>query len=159
MIKINEKVLSNVFGTIGARKPEQGGIFGEKNNVIYQFQHDIKGSVNSGTYTPDTKYLMGIIRDWETRGVRFCGFIHSHPSTCPMLSSFDKEYALRIMTAMPETTKGRLEMPILIFKNGKPVINWYTMYGNGRMEVTDYQIFSRYDNSDSIGHLPPGWFH
>lgn len=132
-IYITKETLDKIYKTVGTFKPEQGGMLGMENGIITQFAFDNSGSRTGGTYSPDIAFCNSIIRDWESKNIRFCGFIHSHPSTYRKLSPADKEYAGRIIKAMPQMTQGYLEMPILYFDiNNTPRILWFC-YKDGKV--------------------------
>ncbi len=55
------------------------------------------------TYSPDHQTLNAIFRtDWNPRGIRLAGFVHSHPSGFTRPSADDLHYAERILAAIPD---------------------------------------------------------
>ena len=65
--------------SIGTLPPETGGILGEKDGVVSCFYFDNHAESLADGYSPNIEDLNFVISDWESKGVSFCGLIHSHP--------------------------------------------------------------------------------
>ena len=79
--------------------PESGGILGvREGRMVSEFYHDSTGTTDARNYIPDIDSLNAVLRDWNRRGIKFVGFVHSHPPNKENLSKPDKKYANKIKT-------------------------------------------------------------
>ncbi len=77
--------------------PESGGILGvREGRTVSEFYHDSTGTTDARNYIPDIDSLNAVLRDWNRRGIKFVGFVHSHPPNKENLSKPDKKYANKI---------------------------------------------------------------
>jgi len=133
-VEMSSAAFRKILDTIGTIQPEQGGVLGmDKSGVITHFFHDQSARKTVTTYSPNTQVVQQVINSWEEEDIRFCGFIHSHPSY-PYPSSGDCDYAERILTAMPKMLQGVMHMPIVSVDRvfGTMTINWFVMKKNGK---------------------------
>jgi proteasome lid subunit RPN8/RPN11 len=105
VLRLTREVYNQIAATIGSLPAERGGALGyeEGDDVIRYFKFD-EDSRNSGaTYSPDHVKLNEMFRsDWNPRGIRLAGFVHSHPSGCMRPSRGDLDYSRRILAAIPD---------------------------------------------------------
>jgi proteasome lid subunit RPN8/RPN11 len=105
IMRLTREVYNQIAATIGSLPAERGGALGydEGDDVIRYFKFD-EDSRNSGaTYSPDHVKLNEMFRsDWNPRGIRLAGFVHSHPSGCMRPSRGDLDYSRRILAAIPD---------------------------------------------------------
>jgi proteasome lid subunit RPN8/RPN11 len=105
LVRLARDAYDDIAKQIGTRPAESGGALGcrEGDDVIRYFEFD-KSSRNSGvTYSPDHVGLNEMFRsDWNPRGIRLAGFVHSHPAGCVRPSGGDLNYAERILAAIPD---------------------------------------------------------
>ena len=79
--------------------PESGGILGvREGRTVSEFYYDSTGTTDARNYIPDVDSLNAVLRDWNRRGIKFVGFVHSHPPNKENLSKPDKKYANKIKT-------------------------------------------------------------
>lgn len=105
LLTITVDVLNDFINTIGIRRAESGGAFGrnEDGRVINNFHFDKSSSNSAVTYSPDYKTLNQLFSDeWNPKGVRFSGFVHSHPGRMSRPSYGDEIYAERILKAIDD---------------------------------------------------------
>jgi proteasome lid subunit RPN8/RPN11 len=131
-------VYEEIARTVGSKKAEQGGALGwrEDERVVRYFRFDDTAATTGATYSPDDKALNAMFqRDWNPRGIRLAGFVHSHPSGLARPSSGDLAYSKRILAAIPDlpylvlpiaqtvpdTGEFRL-VPFLVLRDGDQVV-------------------------------------
>lgn len=105
LLSMTHGVYDEIFRTIGSMKAEQGGALGwrEDERLIRFFRFDDTAQRTGATYSPDEKKLNSVFRnEWNPRGIRLAGFVHSHPTGCARPSSGDLYYAHRILEAIPD---------------------------------------------------------
>ena len=79
---------------------ETGGILGiDGNRVVTKFYYDSTGQTTDTNYIPDIQRLNEVIQRWATDGIKFVGFVHSHPASNSNLSATDIAYAEKIKVA------------------------------------------------------------
>lgn len=131
---ISAAVLDEITKGIATRKPERGGALGmdAKSGRIVRFYLDDQGSRTSAMYSPNAGKITEIINAWEEEGISFCGMIHSHPGQLCQPSEGDFRYAGQILSAMPQTLKGRFLMPILTINSRLSTarIRAFAVYGD-----------------------------
>lgn len=77
MVVIHRNIYSEILKKIGEKTIESGGFLGcDKLMKISAFTFDDTGEEN--TYLPNENNLNNAIRKWNSEGIRFVGFIHSH---------------------------------------------------------------------------------
>jgi proteasome lid subunit RPN8/RPN11 len=104
-IYLAREVYDEIGRTVGSMRAEQGGALGwrEDERVVRYFKFDDTAARTGATYSPDYKGLNAMFQqDWNPRGIRLAGFVHSHPSGCTRPSSGDLAYAKRILAAVPD---------------------------------------------------------
>ncbi len=98
-------VLEEVVKTIGTLPAETGGaIGGNGQGMEVSHYHFDEGSRTSAvTYSPDYKLLNHLFKtEWNPKGIRLRGFIHSHPGRMGRPSYGDEVYADRILKAIED---------------------------------------------------------
>jgi hypothetical protein len=102
VIRVSCEVLKQVYECVGKRPHEHGGILGgnPSTGVISHFWFDETGDRNGASYTPDIAAVNDRINgEWKANGVKFTGFVHSHPPYCRRPSCGDEVYARDILAA------------------------------------------------------------
>lgn len=99
------RVLEEVIKTIGNLPAESGGAIGGNGDgthaSIYHFDESSRNS--AVTYSPDYKQLNRLFKsEWNPKGIRLRGFIHSHPGRMSCLSYGDEVYAENILKAIDD---------------------------------------------------------
>lgn len=124
-LALHWNVLKEVIETIGSLPAESGGAIGgnEDGTEVTHFHFDMTSGASAATYSPDHRLLNRLFkRDWNPRGVRLRGFVHSHPGHMNRPSHGDGIYAeeilkgiddleflwLPIVNTVPETGQFRL---------------------------------------------------
>ncbi len=113
-LRIALSVLAEIRHTIGMLPAEHGGVLGghPDEGVVTEFVLDRSARRTSIAYTPDDQALNRLFKeDWNPRGIRFMGFVHSHPGL-RQLSHGDLVYSQRILAAIPDLK--RLITPIVL---------------------------------------------
>jgi proteasome lid subunit RPN8/RPN11 len=128
-IWMNRRVLCQIMCTIGARRPETGGILLGPigSSFITAFHFDGTASCSTVTYSPDHITLRRMMQDvWLPAGVDMKGFVHSHPGSFDRLSEGDMIYIRRLLEknldmtvfAAPIVVPGAFRMrPIVVLSN------------------------------------------
>jgi hypothetical protein len=99
-----EEVYLAIRDTVGSLTPEQGGILGgdPDTNIVTHYAFDPTAQRSSVAYSPDVLFLNDLLkREWNPKGIRFLGFVHSHPRGLQRPSSGDHEYAVEILKRNP----------------------------------------------------------
>jgi proteasome lid subunit RPN8/RPN11 len=102
---LDREVYDQIARTVGRKRAEQGGALGwrEDERVVRYFQFDDTAARTGATYSPDSATLNAMFQnDWNPRGIRLAGFVHSHPPGLTRPSSGDLAYAKRILAAIPD---------------------------------------------------------
>ena len=100
VVYMSERVFLDIKATIGRYPAETGGMLGMLNGYISDFYFDNTADVTFGQYSPDSDTCSRILNaEWFPKGIRLCGFIHSH-SVDPLPSESDKQYMQKIYTAV-----------------------------------------------------------
>jgi hypothetical protein len=105
MLTITWDVLEAIIKTIGSLKAETGGAIAgegyEKEITHYYFDESSRSS--AWTYSPDHKGLNQLFKtEWNPKGVRLRGFVHSHPGRMGRPSYGDEVYADHILQAVED---------------------------------------------------------
>lgn len=119
---ILKKVLLEIKSTVGACKPESGGMLGEKNGIICEFYFD-NGNSTDSEYAPNVNVLNRVLEKWRNDGISFAGILHSHPNDQRLMSYNDEESARSISDSV--ALNKELYFPILTFNDGDIVITSY----------------------------------
>jgi proteasome lid subunit RPN8/RPN11 len=130
-------VLSEIRNTIGVLPAEHGGVLGGRpdQGIVTEFYFDRAAQRNAVTYKPDDKLLNRLFAvDWNPRGIRVLGFVHSHPGLRTP-SQDDLFYAQRILQAIPDLE--RLLIPIVI-----------SAAAGARFEILPYAVVRQGDGID-----------
>lgn len=102
---LTRDVYDQIVSTVGSMRAEQGGALGwrEDEQIVRFFRFDETARRTGATYSPDDKNLNAMFKeDWNPRGIRLAGFIHSHPPGFARPSSGDLAYSERILAAIPD---------------------------------------------------------
>lgn len=109
------EVMRAIEDTVGERPAEAGGALGgsREDGVVRAFHFDRDARRSRITYSPDTAALARLFHDeWNPRGIRMLGFVHSHPPGIGHPSGGDLVYARRILAA--NSGLRRLLLPIVV---------------------------------------------
>ncbi len=104
-LRVTRGVYEDIMRTVGSLKAESGGALGRSadGEVVRAFRFDDTARNTGVTYSPDDQALNAMFReDWNPRGLRLAGFVHSHPPGYARPSPGDLAYAKRILTAIPD---------------------------------------------------------
>ena len=107
-------VYDEIVRTVGSLPAEHGGALGcqQDDEVIRFFRFDDTSRNTGATYSPDHEMLNAMFRtDWNPKGIRLAGFVHSHPSGFARPSAGDLRYARDILAAIPDLPQ--LFLPIV----------------------------------------------
>ena len=117
-LTITADVFAGIRATIGSMPPEQGGALGGRyDGDITEFVFDETARRSGATYSPNHKFLNNLFeQEWNPRGIRFRGFVHSHPGGFRGPSGGDLDYCRRILRAIPELEV--LYLPIIMSDAG-----------------------------------------
>jgi proteasome lid subunit RPN8/RPN11 len=116
-IRMCRHVRCQIMSSIGARRPESGGILlgPVGSNDITAFYFDQSGTCSGATYTPDHVTLRQKMKNqWLPAGLDMKGFCHSHPGVFDRLSNGDLAYIRRLL--VKNTDMGVFAAPIVIPK-------------------------------------------
>lgn len=102
ILRIKPDILQNIKDTIGAKKPEQGGMVGGNKACITRFYWDKTAKCTDKEYIPDFNLLNSQIQKWADESVEFLGIIHSHPRGYASLSPNDVAMANEILENAPD---------------------------------------------------------
>lgn len=104
-MRMRREVARKIMCSIGARKPESGGILlgPVGSNDITAFYFDATARCTGGTYSPDAETLKHKMRDeWLPSNLDCKGFAHSHPAGYARLSGGDMRYIGRLLEINPD---------------------------------------------------------
>ncbi len=138
-VRLTRDVYDEIARCVGEARAETGGALGcrEGEDVIRYFRFDHTSRNTGATYSPDHEALNAMFRsDWNPKGIRLAGFVHSHPSGFARPSAGDLDYARRILAAIsdlphlflpivqtvPDTGAFRL-VPFLVVRDGDSVVD------------------------------------
>jgi len=93
MYCIKSNIYNEIIKSIGNAPIESGGILGIKDGIICAFHFDSYSSNKEDFYIPDICHLNQVINEWQSKGISFCGIVHSHPNKHNKPSRLDEEYA------------------------------------------------------------------
>ena len=105
VLELHWRVLVKIVQTIGSLRAESGGALGGKDGEmeVSRYHFDRSSRTSSVTYTPDHGFLNRLFStSWNPRGIRFRGFVHSHPGSIGRPSCGDEVYAERILSAIKD---------------------------------------------------------
>lgn len=90
-LNIPGHVLEQIFATIGAAPSESGGIFAVSDeNIVEKYYFDVHAGTGNRFYRPSAVHISEQVNDWLRKpGLRFGGYIHSHPAGLTTLSPMD----------------------------------------------------------------------
>jgi len=102
-MRIGWRVLARIRSKVGTAPFETGGPLGmNEAGDITAFRFDATAQVSAVTYTPDVDRLNRMFRrEWNPRGLRLTGFVHSHPPGFLEPSEGDRLYAVKLLAALP----------------------------------------------------------
>lgn len=151
-MKILRSVYEHIRTTIGARRPEEGGMLltNDGGITITQFIEDSHGSCSGTIYSPNVDFLNKEIKNSRNKGTYFVGIVHSHPYGVTGLSMgrrgnrkyngytvSDEEAIYKLFQGMRGTNK-------LYF----PVVQ--SSYGGGQFSMRMFCAIKRLDGNISI---------
>lgn len=139
-LSLTRGVYDAIAATVGNMRAEQGGALGwkEDEQLIRFFHFDRTARRTGATYSPDDTALNSMFRqDWNPRGIRLAGFVHSHPPGCARPSSGDLFYARRILDAIPD-------LPYLVM----PIAQ--TVPDTGQFRLIPFLVFRDNDSEQSV---------
>ena len=113
-MRITLAVLEQIRRTVGNLPPEHGGVLGGRpdSGVVTEFFFDGSARRSTVTYSPDDQLLNRLFtEDWNPKGIRVMGFVHSHPGLSQP-SARDLSYSRRILESIDDLD--RLLIPIVI---------------------------------------------
>lgn len=126
-----KEALNEIQKSIACKQPEQLAMLGSSDGKYIDIMFFIDKSKSTQTSCePDIELCNKIIREWCKKGIKFCGFAHSHPDAYSRPSDADVEYAGKIMEALDMDS---IELPIIILDpryDGGCAIFWYTLERN-----------------------------
>jgi len=101
-VTITPQVWNEMRRTIGSSPAETGGVLGSGDNgrTIDHYYFDSTAYTTAGTYTPNIDAVNKVVARWNDQGIRFVGFIHSHPKGNTAPSAEDIKYAKKIMEVL-----------------------------------------------------------
>lgn len=102
---MSRHVRCQIMSTIGALRPETGGILLGPigSNDITDFYFDATALCSGATYTPDHVTLRRRMKEaWLPAGLDMKGFVHSHPGGFDRLSGGDMQYIRRLLEKNPD---------------------------------------------------------
>lgn len=134
-VKIKVNILNNIISTFENSLFEHGGILGcNAKQEIVAFYYDKGIDSKKNQYIPDVKVLNDIINNnWKTKGIYFCGLIHTHPYGYSTLSMSDKIYFSKILQENPN--KKWIYCPVFQSNNSKHKINFYILSLTNAYEI------------------------
>ena len=149
---ITQHVWGEICSTIGSAPAETGGILGsgDGGRTIAHYYFDSTATTTGGTYTPDIDAINRKIAEWNTLGIPFIGFVHSHPGYHNSPSAEDHGYAISIMKALSMTN---FFMPIININSppdGK--IHFYPYAVDKRYRLNKRRIVIEQDYSIAAEH-------
>lgn len=103
VLRLAWEVVVKIAETVGSSPAETGGPVGgaHKSQAITHFHFDESSRNSAVTYSPDHELLNRLFKtDWNPTGIRFRGFVHSHPGHMSRPSCGDEIYAERILRAI-----------------------------------------------------------
>src|SRR5258707_7728502 len=82
-------------------------------DLITHYVLDTTAQRSAAAYSPDVVFLNRLLKqEWNPRGIRFLGFVHSHPRGIRRPSSGYHEYAVRIFQSNPH--RKHLYLPLVM---------------------------------------------
>ena len=114
-LTVTQDVVDQIHATVGTYPAETGGMLGgdPTTGLVTHFMFDDRASRTRTTYSPDVITMNRVLaNDWNPVGVRFLGFVHSHPPAARYPSQGDAAYASSILGHI--TDLQRLAMPIVL---------------------------------------------
>lgn len=112
-LTLTREVYQQISCSLGAIPSEQGGMLGSSDGgkTIDHFYWDIKADTTCVTYSPNIELInKKILPEWNKKGVRLVGVVHSHPKGSISPSGGDAVYAEKLLTALNEE---RFYLPIV----------------------------------------------
>lgn len=89
-ISIKHFAHTALLTSLAAQPSEAGGIFAQdQHGIIQAFSYDEEAGCGKGAYRPTPGWVISICERWETEGLHFAGFAHSHPDGYDQLSEKD----------------------------------------------------------------------
>jgi proteasome lid subunit RPN8/RPN11 len=101
-MRMTASVYREIRTEIGQHRAERGAMLGSNaDGVICRIEVDHGARTGSAEYSPDHVHLNKVIKQWKAEGIRFVGFVHSHPGLREP-SHADIEYSERILEHFEE---------------------------------------------------------
>jgi molybdopterin/thiamine biosynthesis adenylyltransferase len=151
---MTRNVYETIENTVGNLAAESGGALGWQldERVVRFFTFDEASRNTAVTYSPDVATLNEMLReDWNARGIRLAGFVHSHPSGYLRPSPGDMYYAERILAANPDLPCLMLPIVATVPDTGKFRLVPYVVVRDGdsvrqhrlELDILEAQAFDR----------------
>ncbi|MBK7670562.1 MAG: ThiF family adenylyltransferase [bacterium] len=105
VLAMHRRVFDEMMRSIGSIAAESGGAFGGAKDTgeISHYHFDKSSRRSAATYSPDHEFLNRLFdNDWNPKGIRLRGFVHSHPGGSRRPSYGDEIYAARILDAIDD---------------------------------------------------------
>lgn len=119
-ITMTQTIRDKICEFIGKFPAERGGILGaDLDGVIRHFAPDPTARCTPAAYDPDIAEMNRQIKDWKADGIRFVGFVHSHPRHFKQLSGADEDYATKILGAFKSLDRLCLPLAMTIPDTGQ----------------------------------------
>lgn len=159
---MSASVHQQIMGAVGTKSPENGMLLGgdPSDGIIRHVVFDDGAERSAATYSPDHLRLNRLLDEWwRPSGIRFLGFVHSHPGRFARPSSGDLRYADAILKANQHLD--RLVMPIVTI-GPRPALHPFVVVRTtdgveaktARLEVLSEVLVSSADAS-TLGRVSP----
>jgi len=120
-----------ILSAVGGKQPENGMLLGgdPADGVVRHVVFDDGAARTASTYSPNHARLNSLLSEWwRPSGIRFLGFVHSHPGRFARPSAGDLTYAEAILRSNPHLI--RLLMPIVTVEP-QPTLHPFVVVRNG----------------------------
>ena len=90
-LNIPYRLFDQMVNTIGTSPTESGGVFAlSGDSTIIKYYFDVYAGTGKQFYRPSAPQITAQVNDWlQEPGIRFGGYIHSHPAGYTTLSPMD----------------------------------------------------------------------
>jgi len=162
-MRISLAVLEQIRRTVGSLPPEHGGVLGGRpeSGVVTEFFFDRSARRSTVTYSPDDQLLNRLFtEDWNPKGIRLMGFVHSHPGL-RQPSAGDLSYSRRILESIDDLDRLLIPIVISVADGERFEIHPFAVARNGEafttaplaMAVLDHQGRLVVDSEYAVGQL------
>ena len=136
-MKIEKAILDELIKNTPELPPESGGILGGQNGIVTRYRADAGVSHMPARYAPNVNIINGMIAQWSTEGIEFCGIYHSHYARDRLLSKGDMAYIEKLMGSLPSTIQS-LYFPVVL--PGIEVIAYRADRSGGKLQFVCEKI-------------------